>query len=462
MESQTPDSSVALRGSECAWLGLLLVGSAGLGLHGLLNYGYIGQDFPLHRHLIESYPDGYSFRETNPPVLYWLGALIRHHVTTTHYLEALGLILLALNTLALAGFYRVIRAAIGHPTLRLAAATLVTFVPVRVIHAMVISSDAFTLPVFAATACCTLDLRRNPRRISRWLGLTVVLTLGMAMKYSLVGLLPPVAFALGTTLWRNGRGTRGSTAAWLAIALALPTMVFLGEMRESAKVGGATTSGHWKAPGTPSIMRWQDILLPKPNDWRLLYAPEYFKDGLYLDRAYSYAGLLIVTTFTDSQNFLQQVPPGVSTAWDQRVQEDPGRQRAGLSRRLQRWSVRWNLPLALLTLAGTMATLVWAIPALVGGAGRVREGAALLAILSGGVYAPIFFSFTSLGDPYTPGYWHPRLVLAALVGFLVLGYVLLDVAHARLAHRPRVQALLPRLALGHAFVSAAIFVGFLG
>lgn len=446
------------------WLGMLLAGAMTLGLHGLLtSYGYIGQDFVLHRYLIESYPEGFSYRQTNPPTLYWLGALIRNHLTGTYYLETLGLVLLALNTAALWVFYRLIWEAIASRPLRFAAAALVTFVPFRVIHALVISSDAFTVPVFVAAAGCTLALFRNPRRAGAWIVLSVVLSLGMVMKYSLVGLLPAITFALVPALWR----LRGSAGIWRATglglaALALPSAIFLWEMHESDKVSGATTYGHWKASGTPSIMRWEDILLLKPNDRRLFSAPEYFRDKLYENRAYSYAGLLHITSFTDSQNYFQTVPDGISTGLRNRVQLDPGRKRAGLSKRLQVWSVRWNLPLSVLALAGTVVVLMLAVPVLLFGWNVIAPGAAVLVALGFGVYAPIFFSFTQLDDPYTPGFWLPRLVLPALLVFLCLGFVLLDAVQSRLARWPRLQTLLPRLALAHVLIACGLFVGFLG
>lgn len=450
--------------ADLPWLAAILAGAVALGLHGLLmSYGYIGQDFQFHRNLIQTYPASFSYRETNPPTLYWLGALIRNHVTATYYLETLGLVLLALNTAALWAFYRLIWEAIASRPLRFAAAALITFVPFRVIHALVISSDAFTIPVFAAAACCTLALLRNPRRTGAWIVLSAVLSLGMVMKYSLVGLLPAITFALAPALGRLRASAGIRRAAGLGlVALALPSAIFLREMHESDKVNGATTYGHWKAPGTPSIMRWEDILLLKPSDRRLFSAPEYFRDQLYEDRAYSYAGLLHITSFTDSQNFFQKVPDGVSTGLRNRAQDDPGRKRTGLSQALQAWSVRWNLPLSLLALAGTVVVLVLAVPALLFDWNAITPGAAVLAALGFGVYAPIFFSFTRLGDPYTPGYWLPRLVLPALLVFLCLGFVLLDGVQSRLGRWPRLQVLLPRLALAHVLVACGLFAGFLG
>jgi hypothetical protein len=103
-----------------------------------------------------------------------------------------------------------------------------------------------------------------------------------------------------------------------------------------------------------------------------------------------------------------------------------------------------------------------AVPALLSGRWMIRPGAAVLAALGFAVYAVIFFSLTNLGDPYTPGYWLPRLVLPGLLSFLCLGFVLLDGVLSRLPRWPRLQALVPRLALAYVAVACGLFIGFLG
>jgi hypothetical protein len=52
-------------------------------------------------------------------------------------------------------------------------------------------------------------------------------------------------------------------------------------------------------------------------------------------------------------------------------------------------------------------------------------------------------------------------VMPAVLAFLCLGYVLLELVQARLARWPRLQALLPRAALAHGLVACGLSVGFL-
>jgi 4-amino-4-deoxy-L-arabinose transferase-like glycosyltransferase len=331
-----------------------------------------------------------------------------------------------------------------------------------VIHAVVISADAFTIPVFAVAAWCLVRLAEGERPRLSCVTLGLVLTLGLFLKYTVVGLLPPAALVLGLTLWKRPPASgRISLALAGGLALALPAAVFLWEMDQSNQVKGVTTYGHWRVATEPVVMRWQDILLLKPSDRKLLDAPEYFRDELYGHRAYSYAGLLHTTAFTDSQNYFQEVPDGMTTGLRNRNQDDLVRQRTPLSHRLQVLSVRWTLPLSALALAGTVYCGLAFIPSLLLGRGGLNASAAILTGTALSVYAPIFLSFTRLGDPYTAGYWLPRLVLPALLVFFCLGFVLLDTGLPRLARWPRLQALLPRVVLAHVLIACGLFAGFL-
>ncbi len=462
MERASPGGSVTIGGKDWLWLGLMLAGALALGLHGILHYGYIGQDYVLHRNVLLSYPASFTYALTNPPGLYWLGWVIRTWISQTYCLELLALVSLILNTAALAVLYALIWRAISSRSLRLAAAALITFVPFRVIHSVVIASDAFSIPVFAAAAWCMVRLTDGDRSRLHCLLLGLVLTLGMLLKYTVVGLLPPAAVVLALTLWKHPPAAgRRSLALIGAAALALPMAVFLWQMDQSNRVMGMTTYGHWRIPTEPVVMRWQDILLLKSSDRKLFAAPEYFRDELFGHRAYSYAGLLHVTSFTDSQNYFQKVPEGLATGLRDRNQGDLVRHRTPLSHRLQVLAVSGTLPLSLLALAGTLAGGLAFLPSLIFGRGGLNPSAAILTGAALAVYAPIFFSFTRLGDPYTPGYWLPRLVMPSLLVFLCLGLVLLDVLLRRLGRWPQLQVLLPRLFLTHVLVACGLFVGFL-
>ncbi len=443
---------------------LTLLAAAGfiLGVRGILHYGYMGQDFASHRAVILSYPEGFSYALTNPPGLYWLGSGIRHHISTTYYLELTALVFLGLNTAGLWLLYRFFWQSITHWQLRYAAAAFITFVPLRVIHSIVIAADAFTIPAFALVALFTLRLVDDPRRIFSWIGLSLSLSAALLCKYTFVGLFPPLGLMLAVTLVRQlPKGRRLRWAMVGIAALLIPAGIFSHEMRESEKVNGATTYGHWKAEGTPSVMRWQDILTVQKSDMAVLAAPEYVKGALYGFRKYSYPALLHVSSLTDTLNFFQKVPPEISTAWGHRTQDDVGRTRTARSQAFQIWAVRLGLLYSVLALAGTVFCGALGLQSLFSRKPLLPNATVVITALAAGYYAVILFNLPRVGDPYTAGYWLPRLVLPALIVFFSLGFVLVDFT---LQHReqpgPMARGLLYAFT-GYTAAVCAIFVGFL-
>jgi len=172
--NDTPDSGEATR--ACLFIFGLLAIALGVGLSGIAHHGYIGQDFDGiqgHHYLIRSYPEGYSYRLTNPPGLYLLGNSIFRHVSGVYYLEILAGFFLVINLAGVWLLFGLIWKMISSWQLRYAAAAFVTFVPFRTIHAIVIASDAFTLPFFSLVAVFTLRLFDDPRRYFDWLGLSL-------------------------------------------------------------------------------------------------------------------------------------------------------------------------------------------------------------------------------------------------------------------------------------------------
>lgn len=445
------------------WL-LALLSAAGfaVGLRGIINYGYIGQDFFTHKVLIDTFPWSYSYMRTNPPGLYWFGSLMRNHVSSAHYLELVALSFLAFNTLALWIIYGFLWRGISSPQLRFAAAALVTFVPFRVIHAIVLAADALTLPLFALAALFTFRLFGNPRAVASWIGLSLSLCAGMFFKYTFVGLLPPVALLLGVAVLR--RLEPHERLRWSAVgilALAAPTAAFALQMRECERQNGNVASGQWLPEGAPSVMRWSDILTLQRSDLELFSAPDYLRGKLYASRKYSYLGLLHVSTFTDVLGNFQPPPDNAFEASNKLIGAPAARDRSPLSQALQEWSVRLSLVFSALAIAGTAYCAVRSGLALFPGRPPFPEAIVVLTALAIGFYSTVFFSLHRLADPYTPGFWMPRLVLPALVVFLGLGFVMLDSACRRLDRHGLARSVVPWTFTGYTIAACAIFVGFL-
>jgi hypothetical protein len=447
------------------FLGVLAAAGFVVGLRGIFHYGYVGQDFVYHRALTLLFPSAPfrdSYLRTNPPGLYWLGSMIRAHVSAGHDLEVTALAFLALNISGLLIIYGLLWKCISRWQLRYSAAALVTFVPFRVIHSVVISADAFTLPIFALTALFTLRLYEEPRRLRSWAGLSLTLLAGMLCKYSFAGLLPPVALLLAVAIGTRIRaGERLRWWATGAVALALPAAAILLQLEESAQLKGTLTNQVWLPSGAPPVMTWGDILKVKRADAGLLMAPEYFRDKVYETGKYSYPGLLHLSSFTDIMGIFQPPPGDISEQVRKLKMVPADRGRTERSQVLQVWAVRWCLGFSALALLGTVFCGVLSIASLATQRPLVANATVVMTALATGFYCPIVLNLPRVTEPYTGGYWLARLALPSLVVFLSLGFVMLDRLFDRLGRFRPATGPLQFAFTGYTLVACALFVGFL-
>ena len=399
---------------------------------------------------------------TNPPGLYWFGSLIRNHVNSAHYLEVVALAFLLFNALALWVIYAFLWRAICSPQLRFAAAAFVTFVPFRVIHSIVLAADAFTIPLFALAAIFTLRLFGNPRAVASWVGISLSLCAGMFFKYTFIGLLPPVALLLGFAIVRRLEGReRLRWSAVAILALSLPTAAFALQMRECERQNGNVATGQWLAKGAPAVMRWSDILTLQRSDLELLSAPEYLRGKLYAFRKYSYPGLLHVASFTDVLGSFQPPPDNAFEASNKLIGAPAPRERSPHSQALQELSVRLCLVFSALAVVGTIYCTIRSALWLLFRRPPFADSTLVITALAVGFYSTIFLSLHRLEDPYTPGFWMPRLILPALVVFLGLGFVALDRASQHLDRWAAARRAFLWAFTGYTLGVCALFVGFL-
>ncbi|HYW84818.1 MAG TPA: glycosyltransferase family 39 protein, partial [Spirochaetia bacterium] len=404
----------------------------------------------------------FSYSQTSPPGLYYLGNLIHEYVSARHYLAILALVFLAFNISGLWLIYGLLWKCIANSQLRYCAAAFVTFIPFRVIHSIVIAADAFTLPIFALVAFFTLRLFGNPRSGRSWAGMCLCLSLGLLCKYTFAGMLPPLALllavAVGTHLKKGERLRWGLVGT---LSLALPSALFLAQVREINRVNGAVTGAVWLRKGEQPVMRWNDILLLKRSDLDLLSAPGYFRGKLFEVRRYSYLGLVHVSSVTDVMDLFQPPPKEVSTDWIQRTREPLLRDRTQLSQHLEIWSVRVCVVYSALAMAGTLFCGFLSVKSLLVRRPLIPNAAIVITALAAGFYSPVFFSLTRLIDSYGAGFWLPRLVLPALLIFYSLGFVMLDILYQ---HLGRLQTTLrPFLCAfsGYTLGACLLFIGFL-
>jgi hypothetical protein len=458
---------------DSLFLALLSMGALVLGLIGIWHFSYAGQDFVVHRSLILSFPGGYTYNLTSPPGLYWLGSVIHNHVTSSHYLECLALVFLVLNIGALRIFYGFLWQSMVRWQLRYSAAAFITFVPFRVIHTLVIASDALTVPVFALAILFSLHLYENPRRPMSWIGLAVTLLAGILCKYSVVGLLPPVVLLMSISIGR--RLDAGERLLWIAIAVAtvsLPAAGFWLQMHESSKVGGPITNAQWLPRGSPSVMRWSDMLTLQKSDVGLLSAPRYIQGDLYGYRKFSYAGLLHVASVSDIFDFFQPPPKDMVFDWAERP-DDPAALRldtatslrdygrSAQSQDLQVGSVRLCLVFSALAILGTLFCSVLSWQSLLFRRPLLPNATVVMTAMAVGYYLPVFIGLHRINDPYTAGFWLPRLVMPALVIFFGLGFVAVDFLCRRGPGRSPVLNLSLDAFAAYTLAACLLFVGFL-
>ncbi|MDB6093778.1 MAG: Dolichyl-phosphate-mannose-protein mannosyltransferase [Verrucomicrobia bacterium] len=450
--------------SRTTRLGLIALSLGGfcLGLRGIQRYGYIGQDYTAHHDAIVRFTESYGYHFTDPPGYSWLGHLIYRHLSPVHYLETFALLCLVLNTAALWLLYRLVWQSVKLEPLRWAAAALATFIPVRVIHSIVIAADALTLPIFILVVWFTLQLRENPRRVFAWIALNASFSIGMVIKYTFAGLLAPLLLvALSTMIQRVAPHARIRWLALMGVTLALPVALMVYQYRESSKVHGAITHVQWLPPGAPSVMRWQDMLVGQPSDAELFEAPDYFGDQLYEYRKFSYPGLVFISAVTDPLNLFQDPPPEISTAWDQRYHEGFFRGRSAGDDLLQSRATFLSFPLFVLAIAGTLVCGVLALAALLRRNSTLPDAVVVLTALAVGYFSPIFLGLPRIADPYGEGFWMARLILPAIVVFFTLGFVLLDLSIRRYASHGAWQKLFASGVLAWTALTCITYIGFL-
>ena len=437
------------------WLTLAVVFIQGL--IGIAKFGYCGQDFDYHYNLLVGFPQTYSYKYTNPPALYLIGQMLGAFFSSVWMLEITALAMLIANTLSLRVWYAIIRRIIANPDLRYAALLLSAFVPFRVVHSVVFAADALTIPIFVGVAWSAIRLFEAPAHPLRtWLTIAAWLTAGVVSKYTFVGLIPAlVVVAFHQAVVQGSARARLVVAATAVVCLLIPLRAFLAQMDLSTKAQGTTMVGQWVGPGEDAEMRRRDLVVPKRRDLELFTAPEYFRHRLYEPRTYSYPALLHLATFTDVLDFFQQ-KVDIARHFVTHQQQDPDLVRARSVTQRSRVAVVMSLPFSVLALIGTVLIGVGSALRLVLNRGPISTTLAIVTMLALGFYGTVIANITRVVGAYTAGYWLPRLVMPAVLTFLILGLVLVDrwLERSRFGRSPR----LARAALAYVAAMCLLYL----
>ena len=238
----------------------------------------MGQDYPLLFHvsvILAEHPGAFwELGGQDPPVFFYVNAFFVWLTGNIHAEAVCGLFNLCINLGALWAFYRLERRFIAGGVWRVTLFTVVAFLPLRLIHAVVLSSDALTLwPFFAlvgVTAALTDPGTAPARRRRLALGAGGLLTLGVLTKYTFMSALLAVFLIVLQMARRRLVNWREAAGLW-AVALVLPLSVVCAQQWLHPDFSGAMAIG-WRPSG---IMTWRDVLWVHVRDWHIFAAPPY-------------------------------------------------------------------------------------------------------------------------------------------------------------------------------------------
>ena len=397
-------------------LGIAFVLSVAAAIRG----GFVGADYNTHLYRLTQASEMLDFSTTDPPLYYLLGrALFKVVGRNNAFPITLSILQAAINTVALWWLFLYSEKRFRSRIIHLAFAFFLTFLPVRLIHAVTIGTDCLTVPVFVLVLFLFnkfLSESTSTPKHAAFLGLG--LALGICSKYSFMALLPAV-FVIFLFLGWKRRWSLKRFAAICALGLVLPSAFALENFWASAK-GGYTTGVLWHGQQMGSDMNFKDLLSVKAADLELFKAPDFWKEGALVPHKFSYLGLSHVATFTDPMNLFQvyRLPPGLNTTLIPNLKT-----RRPWKTRVMQASVSLGTVWTMLALIGTVWLLFLTIRNLYRDNLEPENIAALLGVA--------YFLLMFLPIPFVHGgfifwYWFPRLILPALVGFFWAAFLFID------------------------------------
>jgi streptogramin lyase len=394
--------------------------------------GYVGPDYPW---ILERLLNGskiFDFSTTSPPTYYLLGhALFLLVGRNNAFPITLSIVQATINALALWWFFIYTERRFSSPLIHLGLVFLLTFLPVRVIHATVLGTDWATIPVFVLLLFCFDKFLRD--ETSTLLNATLfglALALAVWLKYSFMALIPAVFVVLGgMCIHRRWEPSRFITIC--VMGLALPSALALHSFWASSRVHGYNTEKHWIPKGGQSEMNYKDLAWIKSADLALFKAPEYWRspehrapqywfEDIKVPHKHSYLGLSHMGVFTDTMNLFQVLPHSQSI--DRYLIPDFKVRRPWKTPVMQA-SMSLGALWTVLALIGTPWLVVCAAKDLYKGE---LEREDVLAFLGGAYFLLMFLPLPFTDHSASNGYWTPRLILPPLLFFFCAGFLLID------------------------------------
>ena len=411
----------------------VIVLSALVQFNAVLHDGAMGQDYPALFKvsvLLAAHPGALgSLGAQDPPLFFYVNAFFVWLTGNIHAEAVCGLFNLGINLGALWAFYRLEQRFIAGGVWRVTLFTLVAFLPLRLIHAVVLSSDALTLwPFFAlagVAAALTDPEATAPRRRRLALAAGGLLTLGVLTKYTFMSALLAVLLVVLQMARRRLVGWREAARLW-ALALVAPLAVVMAQQSLHPDFSRAMAIS-WHPSG---IMTWRDVLWVHARDGRIFAAPPYDQPihvspghpdnpglpyELLQPHAYSYLALTHLDIFTDPLNIFQYDPTDSYFG-----------ARTPRNKHLMAAAVKSAVPVTLLCLGAVALVGVLAVVTGLLNPARSRPDLEAVGLLAFGWFSNIVVFLPFVTMPYRAGFWTARLTMPGLLLFLLLTVYVLE------------------------------------
>jgi 4-amino-4-deoxy-L-arabinose transferase-like glycosyltransferase len=406
------------------------------GLHAIHYLGYIGQDFAQHLGYHNRFSFfHYDYGSTNPPALYVISTLIERYLSKEYFLEITGLTLLLTNLVALFLFLGFFKRLFSSQWIFWSAALICIFLPFRVEHSIIYSSDALTFLPFCLVAILSCRLYKKSDALLNWGLIGLVMSVAIYSKYTFVGMLAALGIVLLHRTFSQIKVRRGKELLVGFVAILIPSLYFLFAMRMSHRSTNFNTFSHFKTSDSAE-MNWGDLFSLRKVDLRLLNAPTYpmapmedtqSSTSIIVNHRHSYLALVHLATFTDVLRYFQKLPPQMSIVWGERPIDDLSlHSRTRLQQFLSEISVTASLPITILALIGTILGVFTGARFFLAPPTPKNCEIAMLTLFAVSFHSVIFFSLPFVTHTYLKGYWLPRLIMPSLITYIFLGFIFLD------------------------------------
>jgi hypothetical protein len=386
--------------------------------------GHMGQDWVTQKRWLQeaaTRPWDWlvgNFYETNPPLYHLLTAPFLVFLRPRFAFEAMGFANVLVNVAGLWAFWKTVKILVDSIWIRFAALLSVAFLPACVIGSVVIASDALCqLPVCVLGLCFALYATNKIRSYQALLIATAAVAFAVSIKATDIVLVPTVVFGF----YLVARIRKHLSFAFLGgLALFAALTGLLGLYWNFCRPSNVQVHFHPEIaagahPEQPMNIR--SVLFFRAGDVSFFRAPSVWElynewpPSLHASNSLSYPGLLWLSLHTDILNVLQ--PHKRLFAWGSIGV------RTNFSRKISRISVRIGIVTFCFSAVAVVAAAVWAFWLYFTRADRNSAVVLAILLMAGAWTAAMTTIVMIVHYAYAYQYWHPRLMLPAVVLFAI-------------------------------------------